>query len=541
MISIFPLLHKELIEYASTKRIYLLRILYGICIYTVFLISWSPYTSHRYIYQSLGSGYLLLDSIFKANIAAIFIILPIMSSCIITSEKEKRTLSLLLSTPLGPGFILFEKFLGLVFSMFSFLLMSCPVIYMTYLLGGVTNQKIFLSLYSQLLTTLQVAALGLFFSCYCKTSIRAIIATYFCCFALYSILPFYNLFIVNGGIINFFFPPECYFYVKNGVIDISLAIGIFISTLPTWVTISIAFISARYTLIRYPQRINKKSLTTKMSDEFTLIKNDSLRIRLPILWRENSNNYWGFSMLVVMIIVAILGISLIVSKSLTILNLIVLSIYIISLIFVALCVTIKSTTILQREVKQQTWDVLLTTTMSTRSIFFQKALTLTKYTIYLSILPICLHTFHVCAIGNVLDHYTYGKIPMKTRWVYGCTFTILIFSCIQWTMTWLGLIFKNNKRVVFIALIILITWCALPMCIPTFLYEMFGGRYERLHFLTIFSPVTIFSCVIEGQHTNYYYNAYGLMDKAFIIFAIITLFSFLGAYFSGKKQIRVCD
>ncbi|WP_372369105.1 ABC transporter permease subunit [Candidatus Uabimicrobium sp. HlEnr_7] len=531
MISIFPLLQKELIEYASTKRIYLLRILYGICIYAVFLVSWSSYSNHNNVYQVLGSGHWLLENIFKVNIGAIFIILPMVSSYVITNEKEKRTLSLLLLTPLSPSLILFEKLLGLVLSMFGFLLMSFPIMYMTYLLGGVTNQKIFLALYIQFLATVQVATLALFFSCYCKRSITAIVATYIYGFILYAALPFYSLLSsISNYSITLFFPPGFYFYFDNFLVT---NLNIFIYTLPIWITVLFAFIGARYFLIQQTQS-NQESRTRKIYYKFLPKKNNKFHIRLPIVWRENLNNYGGLSIFVVMVIGTLIAIDLIISESFSILNILIISIYLLSVVLSILYITIKSATTFQREIKQETWEILLTTTISTRSIFFQKVLALTKFTTYSTILLVCTHLFQITTLG------TYYYSILKTKWINGCIFTILIFFSLQWIMMWLGLVFKNNRKMIFIALAVLITWCALPMLVYAFSYELFGRNYPSLALL---SPVSIFLCVINSHIPHPYFSSIEaeMMGEVLIYFIIIALLSFTALYLSSKKCIRICD
>ncbi|WP_372369107.1 hypothetical protein [Candidatus Uabimicrobium sp. HlEnr_7] len=540
MISKLPLLQKELIEYASTKRIYILRVLYGICLYVIFLVNWSQYTSYDNLYQVLGSGRWLLEYIFATNTGAIYIILPMISSIVVTNEKEKRTLSLLLTTKLGPGLILFEKFLGLVLSMFYFLLMSFPIIYMTYLLGGLTNKKIFLSLYIQFLTIAQVAAIGLFFSCYCKTSIKAIMSTYIWGFILYAFLPFFDIFtnISNYGEIMLF-PPGFYFYLDRYSLN---SWDILSYTLPIWITILLALLGARHLLIRYPRKINQKPLAVRVREDFKLDRHKTPRIHLPLLWREGTHNTWGLSAKIffgvgVVIAIAIIG-NLPDSRHRR--NEMAMIIYFFGLAIAALFLAMKSVSLFQREIKQETWDVLLTTTIKTESIFFQKTMALTKFTIYICTLLVIVYSFNIAAFHR----YNYYNVRLSTgaKWIYSLIFTFLIFSIIQWSMTWLGLVFKRNRRIAFVAIGIIVSWCLLPILASEFSRDIFGGSRGDYRIFSLFSPFAIFVFVTEGRIPHFRgEGAYTALNLSLLIYLAMAAICFASAYFSSKKHIRVCD
>ena len=539
MISKLPLLQKELIEYASTKRLFILRVLFGLCLYTIFLVNWSNYTSSDNLYRVLGSGRWLLEYIYIINVIAIFVILPMSSACVITNEKEKRTLSLLLTTQLGPTLILFEKFISLVISIFSFLLISFPAMYLAYLLGGLTNKKILISLYLQFLTVVQVAAIGLFFSCYCKTSIKAIMATYIWGFVLYIFFPFFEVFDnVSSYLEIVMFPPAFYYYLDN------YANGpweMFAYTIPIWISAALFLLGARHFLITYPQRMNKKPMAQKVRDDFHIMKRKVPHIRLPILWREGSHSSWPIAAKIFFILGVVIGVGFLASLpgSRSNRHEFAMIIYFFALAICALFLTMRSVTLFQREIKQETWDVLLTTTMTTRSIFWQKAMAVTRFTLYICILLLCVYTFNLAAFPR--SYYSSSRLPSGARWTYAVVFTFLIFSNIQWFMMWLGLTFRKNTKIALVAVGLMAAWCLMPILVSEFAREIFGGSRSNYRALALFSPFAIFIAVTEGRIPGYSNRMYTAMNIGFVIFSIQAVIFYVAASISSQKHIRVCD
>ena len=500
-----------MIEYAATKRMYILRILYGVTVYGFFLFYWSKFTSYGNIFDVLGNGKFVLNCIFIVNIAATYLILPIVSADVVAREKEKRTLLLLLITKLGPSFILLEKLMSLIAFMFSFLIMSFPLIYLSYLLGGVTNADIFCAIYIQLQTVVQVAALGLLFSCYCRTFLKAFVATYVFAGTVYMILPV-------------LFPLRYYFYrypiSSWQVIDYTIPIWIF--------SISVLWI-AQYFLKRYPLQRDQRSVPRRGDSSPSIIKTTIANISRPIVWREGTYDNWSLRIKIFFVVGIIIGVGMLYSSTQYVYREKQVIVYFFSLAIAVLFLTMKSATLFQSEVKNQTWDVLLTTTMTTREIFWQKAMVLTRFTVYLSIL-LSLYALSASSASYFSDYYK--QLSLEQRWGYSVVFTGLVFTCIQWAMTWLGLVLRNNSKIAMIATSIVAAWCIIPILLSHFL---------GIGFVTLFSPVAAFTGAVLGDLPNYNrYNAYiaECLQLAGVLFTIITVVCFAAAYTSSKKHIR---
>src|SRR5438874_2340890 len=106
-----PLLEKELIEQAARKRTYLVRGGYACLLFFVaFLIFYEELragaTSPLAV---LGRGRDMFTALVFIQFAGVYLFMPAITCGVLTQEKERDSLQLLLITRLGPWTILFEK------------------------------------------------------------------------------------------------------------------------------------------------------------------------------------------------------------------------------------------------------------------------------------------------------------------------------------------------------------------------------------------------------------------------------------------------
>ncbi|MCA9030087.1 MAG: ABC transporter permease subunit [Planctomycetaceae bacterium] len=175
-----PLLAKELTEQAARRRTYIIRTVYAalLCGFAVLIFWGQVFRSISDPLDMLGQGRGMLQVLVTLQIVGILLFVPALSCGAISAEKESNTFGLLLLTRLGPGTILLEKYLGRVFSMVTFLLLSFPLIGFCYALGGVQQQDIWLSIFMLLTMVFQLSALGIFCSAFFRTTVASFIATY---------------------------------------------------------------------------------------------------------------------------------------------------------------------------------------------------------------------------------------------------------------------------------------------------------------------------------------------------------------------------
>ncbi len=175
-----PLLTKELIEQSARKRTYILRVIYAIALYGATL--WAFYQQLGSLNGSglstLGQGRTLFVSLAWFEFAGIYVFLPAMTCSVLTAEKERDTLGLLLLTKLGPWTIVFEKLFSRLVPMASFVLLALPLLAVAYSLGGIEAADIAQLMWVLAITALQVGSFAVLCSAWFRTTAAAFLATY---------------------------------------------------------------------------------------------------------------------------------------------------------------------------------------------------------------------------------------------------------------------------------------------------------------------------------------------------------------------------
>ncbi len=175
-----PLLGKDLVEQAARKRTYAIRVAYATLLFAFFGV---------FLYEKigrfgdsplgwLGSGKEMFEVLVALQFGGIYLFLPATAAGAITAEKERDTLGLLFLTPMRPGEIILQKFLGRLVPALTFLLLSLPLLAVSYALGGVTADRVGWSAWWLFLSCLQVAAFAILCSAFCRGTVGAVLASY---------------------------------------------------------------------------------------------------------------------------------------------------------------------------------------------------------------------------------------------------------------------------------------------------------------------------------------------------------------------------
>ena len=175
-----PLLTKELAEQSARKRTYIIRTVYAFLLFTfASLIFWAEvYDDITSPFEILGRGRMMFMTVLMLQFAGLYLFMPAITCTVVTAEKERNTIGLLLLTRLGPWTILFEKLLGRMVTMGTFLLLSLPLMAFSYALGGITQFELWTGVWALAISVLQVGTLAVACSAYFRTTVQAFIATY---------------------------------------------------------------------------------------------------------------------------------------------------------------------------------------------------------------------------------------------------------------------------------------------------------------------------------------------------------------------------
>ncbi len=115
---------------------------------------------------------------FTIQLIAIGIVIPLLASVSITSEKQSKTWDTLLGTDMSPGQIVWGKLLGIMGALFYLLILPAPLLGFVTIFGGVSIVSIIFEYLLHFLLSLLVASIGILSSASTGSQIRAILQVY---------------------------------------------------------------------------------------------------------------------------------------------------------------------------------------------------------------------------------------------------------------------------------------------------------------------------------------------------------------------------
>jgi len=495
----FPLLVKELTELAARRRTYIIRVAYAVLLFVGAILMFSDIVFSRYTspLALLGQGENMFLMIVALQFGGIYLFLPAMACSAITSEKERDSFALLLLTRLGPWTILFEKLTGRLVPMFTFMLLALPLMAFAYTYGGVQSEQIWGAIWLLGLTTVQVAAICLMFSAYCRTTVGAYLAT--------NLFYFFFLFAIPGlaaGIarlpehkLMYLVGPAIYFEIFDWGGGVNPWGELILRSVPLVLSTLVFLAIARLFLVRrafaQPRNLVRK-IFKELDGIFEKFNNNPVtkgvvlvqeQTRLPtdnpVAWRETMKKNLSQFRYVLRIcllfeipIVAV-GLILLTEGRYSLNDTGGLQFLLIMLwTLTALILTVQAANLIASERSRQTLDVLLTTPLSGREIVLQKMQGMRRLVIGLSI---CFITIFACEAwlrrGMGTDSYVNGGgnslfYYSTLRYLVASLLSLVIYlPLIGWLALWIGLIAKTQTRAILSSLAVLIAWCVVPVTI----------------------------------------------------------------------------
>jgi hypothetical protein len=515
----FPLLSKELMERAARPRTYWVRVGAAILLYGSFWVANKHILEQGAMSTSavLGAGIQMFEATTVFLFGCIAAFVPAMLCGVITQEKERDSLVLLLLTRMRPWQIALQKYLGGLVPALTLLLLAMPLVAVAYAYGGVSSGQVAKALMVLVLATFQVGAIALWASCYFRTTVTAFLMTYFVGAAVFGIpglvleieqefdlklitkeddwlfTAHFPLFVAAEALNNY--QP---FNVKQFVVGCSL---ISVTTLAflsaaIWQLPRRAFERPKNRLRRIFGLIDRLlHRANKLVGSVTFGKNtDTLPGQHPVVWREKRARALARPEYVVRLLVLIL------------IPVVLLSILFVAgigarrglsdmvgilagLATVSLCATAANGIVNERV--NQTFEVLLTTPMPAAEILKQKVRALRPFVIML-LVPI----LFVSMLRFVLQNgwLGFGEEPAAySKWIY--PFCILItaaiyFPLFTWFSVWMGMWCKTRIRAIVMTLVLLVVWFVGPVALAEEfdLEHRFDGELEYVYLL---SPLTM--------------------------------------------------
>lgn len=524
-----PLLKKELAEQANRRRTYVIRVVYASLLYLGFvLFYWEWMSSARNnIYWVFGRGRELFEFLIGIQFAGIFIFLPAMVSGVLTYEKERRSLELLFLTDLRPWEIVLQKLGGRLVPMFTFLLLSLPLMAIAYSFGGISMDYLMSGIFLLFLTCLQVGSLALMVSSFFRTTVQSFIAAYALGFLFYIGFPILCLILdefnvvygVDEEVAFALLPVFIFFEVsRKGFGDVV------VSSIPIMVSIGVFLLMSRVFLIRRAFAASK-SLTLSI---FKILDRIMSRANIfvgnimvvkdkgtfpedePIAWREVTKRSLGrvhylFRILVVTEIPIILVVLLLLGSRPSrwdvagVMGIMVFILWVLA----TLAVSVTSANAMVAERTNQTLEVLLATPMTGQEIIRQKTRGVWRiiYTLLIPFMTLFLVEAWWEGVGDWGSGYRsgYGSPELgPIGYLVASVLSVFIYlPMLMWVSMWLGLKIRTRSRAIITMLGVLVGWSVGPLILMGILCVLAQTDPERsgLSYMMLLSPATIVPCI----------------------------------------------
>jgi ABC-type transport system involved in multi-copper enzyme maturation permease subunit len=154
------------------------------------------------VFHPEGSRFLFIGLSIIQLVLLAFVV-PGLTAGVISGERERQTLSVLLTMPLSSGGIILSKWIAALAFVILLILSSLPLYASVFLFGGVSPAEILYTIVHLLVTVCFWGALGVFFSTLIRRTGVAMVTTYctvamimvFLPVALYFINQFYERFV----------------------------------------------------------------------------------------------------------------------------------------------------------------------------------------------------------------------------------------------------------------------------------------------------------------------------------------------------------
>ena len=418
-----PLLGKELVEQAARKRTYAVRATYATLLFVGFGLFYAAtnasYSGPGSWSALLGRGRMMFEYLMILQFLGIYLFLPAMMSGVITAEKERESLALLFLTEMGPWAILLQKYLGRLVPMFTFLLLSLPLMGVAYALGGVSTAHLLSGIYLLFLTCLQVGAFALMWSAFCRTTVAAVLITYVSGAVFYLFRPmgwlslwymgmgygYYGYRLAGPDEATFSFSPPWIFFTNRNptfAFPVWLSTILFLLLARAFLT-QRAFVRPRNRLLEWFKRLDQ--FMTRLNKHFgniVLIKDKmTLPDMEPVAWRETTKKSLGkphyiFRVFVLVLVpTSFLGFLVISDSSRGGGNgsaaLLVFGLWTLT----TLVLSVQGANAISTERSSQTLEVLLTTPMTGRDIVRQKTKALRRLTQALAVVFLTIFAMEV--------------------------------------------------------------------------------------------------------------------------------------------------
>ena len=419
----------------------------------------------------LGAGQEIFHDLVQMQFWLILIFLPATASGALTVEKERDTLSLLLITTIPPWSIVVQKYLSRLLPMLSFLLLGFPLLAVAYSYGGVATSELIGAIGLLILFAVQVAAVSILASAWCRTTGEAFIATYviLAVMAMFGLWPM-TLFRVLAN-------PTTVLLVSAAKIGVLVSLGASIVCL--FLAYAVlerrAFVPPRNVLLQMFRRLDRFYEDINQVTGGVVLVNDGgeLPDEQPIAWRETSKKSLGtvrylfrvLTVLEVPILFVAAAISMNNARNTNPVSYLLFILWIVG----AAMLCVHASGVIASERSHQTLDPLLTTPLTGADILKQK-LAGVRRLIFVLLVP----------FASIFGFQTWFR-GFDLGYLIGSAASAMIFAwLIAWGALWIGLRISSPMKAVLTSMITVAFVCGVPSVLESLLSRSITLREWRV-------------------------------------------------------------
>ncbi len=191
-----PIFDKELRVISRRKRTYVLRCIYVMLMLILVVLAWltavdnlGPASDAYSASRMAGAGLSIVTTIVVFQFIMLQLMGVILTSAAISEEIHRRTLGVLMTTPISSFQIVMGKLFGKLLQLLMLLALSVPLLAIVRVFGGVPWRLLIASTCITATAVLFAASVSMFFSIGSRRAYGAFIKTLLCGLFLYLLLP----------------------------------------------------------------------------------------------------------------------------------------------------------------------------------------------------------------------------------------------------------------------------------------------------------------------------------------------------------------
>lgn len=483
-----PILSKDLTEQAQQKRTYLIRFAYAFVLFvTACALFYANIGVSADPGEALGRGRLHFSRLLIFQIAALYLIVPLLTAGAITAEKQSDTLVLLLLTTLTPRQIVVQKFASRMTPILTFVCLSFPLLAITYTFGGVTLGELIFGILLLISTCVQLGAFAILCSAYCVTTAQSLVVTYVG-YAAFLWIAF--LFTGAGNQTNSVYTQA----------TVATGFGIFFTvaclSYAESVLVRRAFAAQRNYVLEFFRWLDGVYERMNVVTGGVVLVRDRgvLPKAAPIRWRETRKKSLGTFRYLFRVLVALelpllfliqwIRLSINNDSRDTTISLFLYLVWVVSAILVA----IHSASLISAERSRQTLSVLLVSPMSAQRILGEK---LSGVHRLIAVLGVPFATIFIFEWWWFNSSWFYVVLSALTVVVY--------LSVIQWLALTIGLRVRHQLPAIVVTLSMLVVWTAgLASVIPVLNHFQIEAAAWLPYVILALSPVDMITSIQQS-------------------------------------------